>query len=133
MREVFIEVGTQIAFDVLMLVVSVAFAYLAKYLAKSQRLNHIALSMNELESIVISVVGELHQTTVEGLKEASKDGKLSKDEIAQLGQLLVDKTVEQLSNPASDTLKAAGVDIEGMIHSIAEAWIAEIKREGSHE
>ena len=129
MRDVIIEVGTQICFDILMLVISVAFAYLSKHLAKSQRLAHIALAMEELEGIVVSVVGELQQTTVEGLKEASADGKLSKEEIASLGIALVSKAKAQLSSPAADTLVAAGVDIEGMIHSIAEACIASIKAE----
>lgn len=129
MKDVFIEVGTQICFDILMLVISVAFAYLTKYIAKSQRLQHIALAMDELEGIVVSIVGELQQTTVEGLKEASADGKLTAQEIEALGLTLVDKAKKQLSNPAADTLVAAGVDIESMIHSIAEACIASIKAE----
>lgn len=129
MKDVLIEVGTQIMFDVLMLVASIVFAYLAKYLAKSEKLKHIALATEELEGIVVSIVGELQQTTVDGLKEASADGKLSKDEIAALGVALVNKAKSQLSSPAADTLIAAGVDIEGMIHSIAEACIASIKAE----
>ena len=129
MKDVLIEVGTQIMFDVLMLVASIVFAYLAKYLAKSEKLKHIALATEELEGIVVSIVGELQQTTVDGLKEASADGKLSKDEIAALGVALVNKAKAQLSSPAADTLIAAGVDIESMIHSIAEACIASIKAE----
>ena len=127
MKDVLIEVGTQIMFDVLMLVASIVFAYLAKYLAKSEKLKHIALAMDELEGIVVSIVGELQQTTVDGLKEASADGKLTMQEIEALGLTLVDKAKKQLSDPAADTLVAAGVDIESMIHSIAEAWIASIK------
>lgn len=127
MKDVLIEVGTQIMFDVLMLVASIVFAYLAKYLAKSEKLKHIALATEELEGIVVSIVGELQQTTVDGLKEASADGKLTMQEIEALGLTLVDKAKKQLSSPAADTLVAAGVDIEAMIHSIAEACIASIK------
>ena len=129
MREVLIEVGTQIIFELLMLLVGVLFAYLGKLLAKTKKMEHINMAMYELESVVKNVVGEIQQTTVDGLKEASADGKLTKDEIKRLGVLLVSHTLDQLSAPASETLIAAGVDIEGMIHSIAEAWIAEIKRE----
>lgn len=129
MKDVLIEVGTQIMFDVLMLVASIVFAYLAKYLAKSEKLKHIALATEELEGIVVSIVGELQQTTVDGLKEASADGKLTRQEIEALGLTLVDKAKKQLSDPAADTLVAAGVDIESMIHSIAEACIASIKAE----
>lgn len=129
MREVLIEVGTQIIFELLMLLVGVLFAYLGKLLAKTKKMEHINMAMYELESVVKNVVGEIQQTTVDGLKEASADGKLTKDEIKRLGVLLVSHTLDQLSAPTSETLIAAGVDIEGMIHSIAEAWIAEIKRD----
>lgn len=129
MKDVLIEVGTQIMFDVLMLVASIVFAYLAKYLSKSEKLKHIALATEELEGIVVSIVGELQQTTVDGLKEASADGKLTRQEIEALGLTLVDKAKKQLSDPAAETLVAAGVDIESMIHSIAEACIASIKAE----
>ena len=129
MREVLIEVETQIIFELLMLLVGVLFAYLGKLLAKTKKMEHINMAMYELETVVKNVVGEIQQTTVDGLKEASADGKLTKDEIKRLGVLLVSHTLDQLSDPASETLIAAGVDIEGMIHSIAEAWIAEIKRD----
>lgn len=129
MREVLVEVGTQIIFELLMLLVGVLFAYIGKLLAKTKKMEHINMAMYELETVVKNVVGEIQQTTVDGLKEASADGKLTKDEIKRLGVLLVSHTLDQLSAPASETLIAAGVDIEGMIHSIAEAWIAEIKRD----
>lgn len=132
MREVFIQVGTQIIFDLLMLFVGVMFAYLSKLISKSKNLEHIAASMDELERVVTAIVGDLQQTTVEGLKAASEDGKLSKTDIQWLGEELIKKASSQISAPAADTLISAGVDIEGMIHSIAEAWIAEIKREGEH-
>ena len=132
MREVFIQVGTQIIFDLLMLFVGVMFAYLSKLISKSKNLEHIAASMDELERVVTAIVGDLQQTTVEGLKAASEDGKLSKTDIQWLGEELIKKASAQISAPAADTLISAGVDIEGMIHSIAEAWIAEIKREGEH-
>lgn len=131
MRDVLIEVGTQVVFDLLMLVIGVAFAYLSKLTAKSRRLDHISAAMGELEKVVKTVVGDLQQTVVEKLKADSADGKLTPDEIQSLGELLVDKAIEQLSNPASETIRAAGIDIEDAIHSIAEAYIAKIKRESA--
>lgn len=128
MREAIIEVGTQILFEIFLLVLSIGFAYISKALTKSEKMGHVALAMSEMEAVVVAVVGELQQTTVEGLKEASSDGKLSKSDIEWLGKQLVDKVAKGLSTPAIDTLNAAGVDIESMIHSIAEAAIAEIKR-----
>jgi len=128
-REALIEVGTQLLFEILLLVLSIGFAYISKAISKTQKLEHVSLAMDEMQNVVIAVVGELQQTAVEGLKAASADGKLSTSDIEWLGKQLVDKVAKGLSAPAIDTLNAAGVDIESMIHSIAEAAIAEIKRE----
>ena len=133
MREALIEIGTQLLFEVLLLVISVSFAYVSKAVAKTKKLEHIAIAVDELQTVVMAVVGELQQTTVDNLKAASADGKLSKSDIEYLGKQLVDKVAKGLSTPAIDTLNAAEIDVESMIHSFAEAWIAEIKRSGEHE
>lgn len=132
MREAIIEVGTQILFELLLLVLSVGFAYISKAISKTQKLQHISFAMAELENVVVSVVGELQQTAVEGLKAKSADGKLSKTDIEWLGRELLDKAAKGLSSPSIETLTAAGVDIESMIHSVAESWISEIKRHEAH-
>lgn len=129
MREVFIEVGTQVIFEVLMLIIGAAFAYLSSLTAKTRKLDHVSAAMSELERVVKTVVGDLQQTVVDGLKDASVDGKLSEEEVYDLGRLLVKKATEQLSDPSSKTIAAAGIDINEAIHSIAEAYIAKIKRE----
>ena len=133
MREALIEIGTQLLFEIFLLVLSVCFAYVSKAVMKTKKLEHIAIAVDELETVVMAVVGELQQTTVDNLKAASADGKLSKSDIEYLGKQLVDKVAKGLSAPAIDTLNAAEIDVESMIHSFAEAWIAEIKRSGEHE
>lgn len=128
MREAIIEVAVQVITAVLLGTVSIAFAYVGKWMGQTKKLETVAAAMSQLEDVVQNVVGELQQTMVEGLKDASVDGKLSQEDIYDLGKLLVRKASEQLSNPAASTLKAAGIDIENMIHSIAEAYIERIKR-----
>ena len=127
MREVIIEVLVQVVGVIVMGVLGIAFAYVGKWMGQTKKLETVAAAMSQLEDVVKNVVGELQQTMVEGLKAAS-DGKLSQEDIYDLGKLLVMKATEQLSNPAASTLKAAGIDIENMIHSIAEAYIERIKR-----
>ena len=129
MREAIIEVTVQVIGALLMGIIGVAFAYLTKLVGKTKELEHVASAMDELENVVTTVVGDLQQTIVENLKAASKDGKLSQEDIYDLGKLLVMKVKEQLSNPASTTIQAAGIDMTEAIHSIAEAYIAKIKRE----
>lgn len=128
MREVIIEVAVKVIGAVLMGVVSVAFAAIGKWIAKTKKLESVSAAMDELERVVKAVVGDLQQTMVEGLKAAAEDGKLSKTDIEYLGRELVVRTAEQLSLPAAQTLSAAGCDIEAMVHSIAEAYISKIKR-----
>ena len=128
MREVIIEVTVQVIGAIVMGVIGIMFAYIGKLIGQNKKLETISSAMNQLEGVVQNVVGELQQTMVEGLKEASVDGKLSNEDIFDLGRLLVQKATEQLSDPASATLEAAGIDIEDMIHSMAEAYIERIKR-----
>ena len=128
MREVIIEVTVQVIGAIVMGVIGIMFAYIGKLIGQNKKLETISSAMNQLEGVVQNVVGELQQTMVEGLKEASVDGKLSNEDIFDLGRLLVQKATEQLSDPASATLEAAGIDIVSMIHSMAEAYIERIKR-----
>lgn len=132
MREVIIEVAVQVIGAILMGIVGIVFAYIGKWMGRNKKLETVSAAMEQLAAVVKNVVGELQQTTVEVLKAASEDGKLTKTDIEWLGKTLIEKAAAQISAPAAETLQAAGVDIEGMIHSIAEAWIAEIKREGEH-
>jgi len=61
------------------------------------------------------------------MKAASKDGKLTKDEIAALGQLLYEKTTAKLSDSAMNVLTAAQVDISALITGTAEQMISGMK------
>ena len=128
MREALIEVGTQVLFELLLLVLGVAFAAIGKWLAKHERLKTVAAAMEEVQELARETVGELQQTVVEGLKAATENGKLSKSDIEWLGQQLIEKVAAKMSIPAENTLRAAGVDVVALIHSAAEAYIAEIKR-----
>ena len=132
MTEVLIEVAVKVLTAVLMGVISVVFAYVGKWAGQNRKLKTVAAAMKELERVVMGVVDDLQQTTVDAMKAAHKDGKLTKKEIEALGLLLVEKTGEQISAPAESVLAAAGVDVVAMIHTVAEAYIANIKRaEGS--
>ncbi len=87
-------------------------------------MNHAQQELIKLSQIT---VGELKQTFVDGMKAAHKDGKLTKEEIAQLGQLLYEKTTAKLSASAMDVLTAAQVDISALITGTAEQLIAGMK------
>ena len=62
------------------------------------------------------------------MKEASADGKLTKDEIGTLGDLLLEMTLEKISSASIGVLRAANVDINAIITGAGEAMIARMKR-----
>lgn len=72
---------------------------------------------------------ELQQTVVDEMKAASSDGKLSKEEIAQLGRLLLDGTLVKMSGASMNVLKAANVDVNAIVTGAGEALIARMKAE----
>ncbi len=61
------------------------------------------------------------------MKEASADGKLTQEEITNLGKLLLDGTLAKMSDSAIGVLKAANVDINAIVTGAGEALIAKIK------
>ena len=107
--------------------IGVAGAWLMAQIGKNQHLNTINAALDELTTAAETTVLELQQTTVEALKEASSDGKLTKEEISRLGRLLLDGTLQKMSDSGIGVLKAANVDINAIVTGAGEALIAKIK------
>ena len=104
-------------------------AWLTAKLGKATQLDTVNRAQQELIKLAQITVGELKQTVVDGMKASSKDGKLSKEEIAQLGQMLFEKTTAKLSASAMDVLTAAQVDISALITGTAEQLIGQMKED----
>ena len=102
-------------------------AWLTAKLGKATQLDTVNRAQQELIKLAQITVGELKQTVVDGMKAANKDGKLTKDEIAQLGQLLFEKTTAKLSASAMGVLTAAQVDVSALITGTAEQLITSMK------
>ena len=102
-------------------------AWLTARLGKATQLDTVNRAQQELIKLAQITVGELKQTVVDGMKAAHTDGKLTKEEIAQLGQLLLEKTTAKLSASALDVLTAAQVDISALITGTAEQLIGQMK------
>ena len=124
---ILIENAVNIAAAFFIAVIGVFGAWLTAKLGKATQLDTINHAQQELIKLAQITVGELKQTVVDGMKAASKDGKLTTDEIAQLGQLLYEKTTAKLSASAMDVLTAAQVDISALITGTAEQLIGKMK------
>ena len=125
--DILIENAVNIAAAFFIALIGVFGAWLTAKLGKSTQLDTVNRAQQELIKLAQITVGELKQTVVDGMKAASKDGKLTKDEIAQLGNLLFEKTTAKLSASAMDVLTAAQVDISALITGTAEHLIAGMK------
>ena len=128
MNTVIIETIVSVLANLAVTLIGVAGAWLVTQIAKSQQLNTINTAVNGLTNAAETTVLELQQTVVDGLKEASADGKLTQEEITELGKLLLKGTLEKMSDSAINVLKAANVDINAIVTGAGEALIARIKK-----
>lgn len=127
MTNVIIENLVQIAATLLITMIGVLGAWLTAKIGKREELKNISAATDEATKAAEKTVLELQQTTVEGLKKASADGKLTKDEITELGKLLIDGAMAKMSDTSKNLLNAAGVDISAIIRGAGEALIARMK------
>lgn len=127
MNTVIIETIVSVLANLAVTLISVAGAWLVTQIGKSQQLNTINAAVGELTNAAETTVWELQQTVVDGLKEAAADGKLTQDEITNLGKLLLEGTLAKMSESGIGVLKAASVDINAIVTGAGEALIARIK------
>ena len=127
MNTVIIETAVSVLSNLAVTLIAVLGAWLVAQIGKSQQLKTINAAVGELTNAAETTVMELQQTVVDGLKEASADGKLTQDEIKNLGKLLLESTLEKMSDSGIGVLKAANVDINAIVTGAGEALIAKIK------
>ena len=125
--DILIENAVNITAAFFIALIGVLGAWLTAKLGKSTELDTVNRAQQELIKLAQITVGELKQTVVDGMKAAHEDGKLTKEEIAQLGELLFEKTTAKLSASAMDVLTAAQVDISALITGTAEHLIGQMK------
>lgn len=128
MHDMIIEFAADVLSVLLVTLIGVLGTWLTMKIGKKQELASIAAATNEATEAAQRTVLELQQTTVESMKAASEDGKLSEDEIKQLGAMLLEKALAQMSAPAMKVLTAAGKDISAIIQSAGEAMILAMKK-----
>lgn len=129
--ELLFNYGLQVASTLLITLIGVLGTYLSLQLGQNAKLKNINDAQKELIRVAKITVDELQQTVVSDLKAAHEDGKLTAQEIAQLREKLLEKTVEKLSTSAYALLAAAAVDVEALILGVGESWIERIKQQAA--
>lgn len=127
MTEMIIEVAVQILGELVLALIGVAGAWLLAKLAQREKLTNIHIATGEAVAAAQQTAAALQQTLVLGMKEASADGKLTEQDIQELGVMLLNTAMKKLSDPAKQILEAAGKDISQIIQDAAEEWILSIK------
>jgi len=127
MADIFIEGGVQIAVTLFLTLIGVLGTWLTVKIGQREELRNINAAQQEAIDMARQTVMELQQTVVDGLKAAHEDGKLTKEEIDELGKALLLQTKSKMSFAAIRVLSAASVDIDAIIKGAGEAWINKIK------
>ena len=123
MNEAIISLIAQVISTLLITLIGVLGAWLTTKIGQRVELSNINKAKDELIIAAQQTVMELQQTVVEELKDKAADGKLTEEEITELGFLLVDKTKKKMSLSAIGVLEAASVDIIALIRGAGEALI----------
>lgn len=123
MKDIFIQYAAETVFTLLGIALTYLFTWIGLKIGKRQELKNINAAKGEAEKAALQTVGELQQTVVSDLKLFAEDGKLTPDEIEDLGKSLVEITIKKMSQPAINLLEAAGVDLVAWIHGVGEDWI----------
>ena len=129
MNNVIIETIVAIVANLAITIFGVFGAWLVLQIGKNQKLANISSAIDELTLATEITVLDLQQTLVDEIKEKSADGKLTKDEITALGDLLLEETLDKISASCIDVLKAAEIDVNALIKGAGEAIIAEMKKD----
>ena len=135
MEQMFIQTAVEIIaeniigwiFAVVAIVLGAFGVWVLKKVGKREGLEGISTATDEVIKMATITIGELQQTIVNDLKANAADGKLTKEEIVMLGEKLVEKTLEKMSQPVYNLLNAAGTDIIALIKGAGEDWINSLK------
>lgn len=135
MGQMFIQTAVEIIaeniigwiFSIVVILIGAFGVWALKKIGKRAGLEGISIATDEVIKMAIITTGELQQTIVNDLKANAADGKLTKEEIAMLGEKLIGKTLEKMSQPVYNLLNAAGTDIIALIKGAGEDWINSLK------
>jgi len=127
MKDFLIEQAVGISAYLLVTLIGLLGAWLSSKLAKKLELANIKAATESVITATQATVHELQQTTVEKLKDAHKDGKLTEAEIDELGEMLLDITESKLADSVKGLLVGAKIDLENLIKSTAESYIDKMK------
>ncbi len=122
----------EILSPVLLAALTWAAAKAAQLIAAKVKNEYLRGALTRLDDAVLNAVREVHQVTVEGIKAASADGKLTVEERAKVKATALE-TIRAHMGPAglAELVKVLGVDnggLEKLLSTRIEAAVHDLKR-----
>lgn len=127
MNEAVLNTILTIATSAAVMLIGVAGVWLQSKIGQNKKLGSLKIATDAAIAAAQITVLELQQTIVDKWKADAVNGKLTDDQIAQLGDMLQAKAIDKMSAPAIALLNAAQVDICALIAGAGEAWIKTIR------
>lgn len=118
-----VNVGLDILAKAAIAAIGLAGAWATAKIGQNNKLANIKAAIGQVTQAAQTTVGELQQTTVEAMKAAAADGKLTEDQIRTLKADLLRMTRKKLAEPTVQLLEAVKLDINAMIQGAAEDLI----------
>ena len=128
MKEFLIEQAAYIITTVVVTGIGILGAWLTAKLSKYIQLKNVTSALDTCLAMTQVTVGELQQKFVEEMKAANTDGKLTKEEIAELHSKLVTFTRDKLTPSIINVITAAGIDLNQFILDAGENFVQELKK-----
>lgn len=133
MKEILIEVLSNI-FLALLTLTGAYFLYFinifVSYLKEKIKSNRLNEAFNQIEKLAEVTVKSIEQTTAKELRQAVKDGKVSKEELKNLSTKAFAQIVQKLQPEYLRFLEENTVNIESYISDVIEKKVLELKKGG---
>lgn len=133
MKEILIEVLSNI-FLALLTLTGAYFLYFinifVSYLKEKIKSNRLNEAFNQIEKLAEVTVKSIEQTTAKELRQAVKDGKVSKEKLKNLSTKAFAQIVQKLQPEYLKFLEENTVNIEGYILDVIEKKVLELKKGG---
>jgi len=99
----------------------------SSYLKQRTNSNILKRYISLLDSVVVDVVRGLNQSTVEAIKAAAEDGKLTKEEITMISAQALESVKNILGVRGIEVLRLVFEDLDALIATKIERAVGEAK------
>jgi hypothetical protein len=87
-------------------------------------------ALSEAQTVADTVIGNLQQTVVEGMKAANEDGKLTGNEAQMISQSAIEGFMADISKESLEVLSRRSSDIEAYVKRLIESRLLALKSGG---